>query len=100
MLRPETIDAIQEFNTRHDVTLSQQWLQLLEELGEAAEAYNREDWHTFRGELCDLHYVLVSLVLIAGRDHEQRLHETARENLQKDTETDGNKVTKSGVDHA
>lgn len=92
MLPGETVDAIREFNDRNDVTLQQQWFQLLEELGEAAEAYNRDDEAAFREELTDIHFVVVSLALLEDPNHGGAMHETAMYNLRKSGRTDGNKV--------
>lgn len=94
MIRQETYELVQEFNDKHGVTLQQQWLQFLEELGEAAEAYNREDQDAWEAEMADLGFVWLSLIDLSVRDGSLRVHETARENLSKNAEKDGNKVTK------
>lgn len=98
ILSPETVQMIHEFNERHELTLEQQWFQFFEEMGEAAEALNRDDPEAFREELADLQFVLTSIVLLEGHDHGYVTYQTALENLEKDGEKDGNKVTKSGVD--
>lgn len=92
MIHPETVDAVHDFIIDNDVTLQQQWFQLLEEIGEAAEALNRNDMDAFRAELVDMHYVLISLVLLRGDDHEDVLHEKSLYNLQKSGDKDGSKV--------
>jgi len=126
-------DRIARFNDRHDVSSDQQFLMLIEELGELAEAVhdptlarycafkmsrlgdnaeytNREgfdidtDWDKpdeteLAEELADIIFVARSLAEVHDINISARVNEVARENLEKDESSDGQKVTKKGLDN-
>jgi len=88
---------IEDFLDKHDVTLDQQFKCLVEEVGEVAEALNTDAGkEAVNEELADVMFVARTMTqLIGGHGHAQeRLEITALENLEKDTKTYGNKVTK------
>ena len=90
---------IETFNGKHSVTEDQQFRALVEEVGELAEAYNRDaDDEAVAEELADVIFVARSLAGLRDINISTVVNETTAENLSKTTETDGDKVTKSGAD--
>lgn len=91
-------DKIEEFNSRHDLSVEGQLMQLMEEVGELAEVVNRDaplaEWIE---ECADIEFVVRSILFLREAelkgvpDHE--LHQTAIHNLRKSKATDGSKVT-------
>jgi len=89
---------IDRFNHRHDLALDGQTLQLVEEIGELAEAVQRDaDEEQLREEAADVIFVAASVSLLVDGRPGDDAHYVARQNLQKDATTDGDKVTKSGL---
>jgi len=89
---------IWKFNEKHGVTEDQQFKALVEELGELAEVLNRDaDDEAVAEELADVIFVARSLAELRDIDITATVNEVAAENLEKDTETDGQMVTKSGA---
>ena len=83
------------FNDKHDVTEDAQFRQLVEELGELAEAYNREAGNEVVGEeLADVIFVARSLAELREINVTAIVDDVIDENAQKDTSTEGQKVTK------
>lgn len=90
---------ITAFNERHDCTEDQQFKQLIEEVGELAEAYNRDATdEQIAAELGDVIFVARSLAELRTINVEAAVNTTIHENSQKDESTDGQKVTKEGLD--
>jgi len=89
---------IAQFNNKHDVTEDAQFHQLVEELGELAEAYNREVGDEVVGEeLADVLFVARSLAELREINVTGMLDDVIDENAQKDRSTEGQKVTKGGL---
>jgi len=86
---------IAQFNSKHNVTEDQQFKQLVEEVGELSEALNRDDTAAITEELADIVFVARSLVELRGINITDELTKVIKENRSKDTQTDGQKVTKS-----
>jgi NTP pyrophosphatase (non-canonical NTP hydrolase) len=90
---------IEKFVNKHDLTVDQQFKCLVEEVGEVAEALNTNaSKEEVNEELSDVMFVARTITqLVGGQGHAQeQLENTALENLEKDTTTDGNKITKEG----
>lgn len=88
-------NRIGQFNLKHDLDERGQMLALTEEVGELAEAYHREaPADEIAEELADVLFVARSLAELRGINASRELCETIDENLEKDTSTDGSKVTK------
>lgn len=86
---------IAQFNDTHDVTEDAQFRQLVEEVGELAEAYNREVGDEGVGEeLADVIFVARSLAELREINVTAMVSDVIDENAQKDTSKDGQKVTK------
>lgn len=100
----ELLVNINQFNDKHDLTTDGQFKQLCEEIGEYAEASNRdEDVSRLVEEAGDIAFVAISIMFLeADNDTEVNsltnvmcmLFEISNENLDKDESTDGDKVTK------
>ena len=89
---------IAQFNNKHDVTEDAQFRQLVEELGELAEAYNREAGDEVVGEeLADVIFVARPLAELREINVTGIVDDVIDVNLQKDTSTEGQKVTKDGL---
>jgi len=89
---------IAQFNDKHDVTEDGQFRQLVEEIGELAEAYNREVGdETVGEELADVIFVARSLAELREINVTAMVDDVIDENLLKDTSTEGQKVTKDGL---
>jgi NTP pyrophosphatase (non-canonical NTP hydrolase) len=89
---------IAQFNNKHDVTEDAQFRQLVEEIGELAEAYNREAGDEVVGEeLADVLFVARSLAELREINVTGILDDVIDENAQKDTSIKGQKVTKDGL---
>lgn len=86
---------IAQFNSKHDVTEDQQFKALVEEVGELSEALNRYETDTIAEELADVVFVARSLAELHDINISTEVVDTITENLQKDTATDGSKVTKA-----
>jgi NTP pyrophosphatase (non-canonical NTP hydrolase) len=92
-----TVDAqgIAQFVIKHDLTVDQQFRQLAEELGELAEALNcEEDTEAIAEEIGDVVFVARTIGYLHQIPVTPALNEVTEENLGKNTETDGDKVTK------
>jgi len=92
---------IEKFVQKHGLTVDQQFKCLVEEVGEVAEALNTDARkEEVNEELADVMFVARTMTqLMGGHGHAQeRLEITALENLEKDTTTDGNKITKETQD--
>jgi NTP pyrophosphatase (non-canonical NTP hydrolase) len=88
-------NRIGQFNLKHDLDERGQMLALTEEVGELAEAYHREaPADEIAEELADVLFVARSLAELRDINASRELCETIDENLEKDTSTDGSKVTK------
>lgn len=89
---------IAQFNSKHDTDMDAQFRQLVEEVGELAEALNREDSELLAEEIGDVVFVARSMAELEDIDVTEMVNQIAEENLEKDAETDGSKVTKSGLE--
>lgn len=88
-------DCIEQFNERHDVTERQQFQALVEEVGELSETLNRDSTENeIAEELADVIFVARSIAELHDIDIEAAVKQVTDENLQKNTSTDGTKVTK------
>lgn len=95
---------INQFNEKHDLTTDGQFKQLCEEIGEYAEASNRdEDVSRLVEEAGDIAFVSISLMLLESDKNTEvnsmtnvmcMLFGIIDENLDKDESTEGDKVTK------
>lgn len=84
------------FNEKHSPTEDQQFMALVEELGELAEAYNTDaSDECIAEELADIIFIARTLAEMRDINISRAVNETARENNQKDTSTEGQKITKS-----
>jgi NTP pyrophosphatase (non-canonical NTP hydrolase) len=89
-------DRISLFNQRHDVDEDSQFKQLMEEIGELAEALNRDaDDKEVAEELGDVVFVATSIADLRGLSIEGATESVTKTNLMKNLERDGNKITKS-----
>jgi len=86
---------IAQFNNKHNVTEDQQFKALVEEIGELSEALNRYETDAIAEELADVIFVARSLAELRDINITSELNEVIEENLSKDTQTEGQKVTKS-----
>lgn len=89
-----TIDLVQRFNEKHGVTLIDQTLKLVSEVGELADEVLSRNQDGIREELGDVHFCVLSVALLAGIDLESQTRKQAVENLEKSTEKDGRRITK------
>lgn len=90
-------DWIARFLNAHDLGEDHQLLCLIEEVGELAEAYATDaDDDKIAEELADILFVARTLAEVRDINITGVLNETALENLNKDADIDGAKVTKSG----
>ena len=90
--------GVHRFNDKHDVTEDQQFRELIEEVGELSEAYNTDaQTDDVAMELADVIFVARSLAELRDIDVTTEVNTTITDNLQKNTETDGDKVTKDGL---
>lgn len=90
--------TIARFNEKHDLSVDSQFRQLVEEMGELAEAVNREDVGELAEELADVVFVARSIAELEDINLTKQVNAVAEENLEKDESTDGAKVTKDGLD--
>jgi NTP pyrophosphatase (non-canonical NTP hydrolase) len=93
--REVPMEAIELFVTKHNCMPTQQVLALVEEVGELSEALNSglsDD--QLAEELADVVFVALTLGVIYDVDVASELHRVTQENLQKNTATEGSKVTK------
>jgi len=89
---------IAQFVDKHDLG-EEQFKVLVEEVGEVAEAYHRDaPDEEIAEELADVIYVARALAEMRDINISRVLNEVAEENLHKDISTDGDKVTKDGLD--
>lgn len=89
-------DKIAQFVSKHGCTEEQQFKALVEETGELSEALNRESSaEEIEEELADIIFVARSIGEIHDLDLTSAVNAVSDENLQKDSESDGSKVTKS-----
>lgn len=89
-------DRISLFNERHGVDEDSQFKQLSEEVGELAEAINRDAGDdAIAEELADVIFVARSIAEIRDINIGTVVNDVVKENLLKSQETDGDKVTKS-----
>ena len=86
---------IQEFVDTHEPTVEQQFRCLVEEIGELAEALNTEQNEAIAEEIGDVIFVAETLAILHGIDANRTTAMVAAENLEKDTGTDGAKITKA-----
>lgn len=91
--------GVHSFNERHSVSEQQQFRALIEEVGELAEALNTEAGDdAVAEELADIIFVARSLAELRDIDISHVVNETIAENSDKDATTNGQKVTKDGLD--
>lgn len=93
----------ERFVEKHEPTQQQQFHALVEEVGELAEAYNTDaSTSEIMEELADVVFIAYTLGYMEERaeyrSFDSDVRKTLEENLAKDTETDGNKITKSSGD--
>lgn len=92
------VTNIERFNLKHDLNTDGQFKQLCEEIGEYAEASNRnESVSRLVEESGDIAFVAISIMLLESEsivEVEDTLRSIVNENLEKNESTDGNKVTK------
>lgn len=94
-MRSDIDQQIADFAADHNLDPDDQVLQLVEEVGELAEAVNRQDQDAIHEECADIRFVARSIELILGGRTEISLAKVAGRNAAKNVEKDGNKVTKS-----
>ena len=95
-MNPQLRTAIEAFIDKHDPSDDQQHKALVEEVGELAEALNRDaSDEDVTEELADIVFVAHTLSYMRGIDLEFETVKTARENVNKSTATEGNKITKA-----
>lgn len=93
--REVPIEDIELFIHKHKPFPQQQTLALVEEVGEFSEAVNTGASADERAEeLADIIFVALSLAIIYDVDVVSELHAVTQENLEKNTDTEGSKVTK------
>ncbi len=95
--REVPLEAIELFVRKHRCHPIQQVLALVEEVGEFSEAVNTESKEfsvEVAEELADIIFIALSLAIIYDVDVVSELHEVTQENLRKNADTQGNKVTK------
>ena len=91
--------AIARFNGKHDVTEDQQFKALVEEVGELSEAlYTDGTDEQVAEELADVLFVARSLAELRDINVTSHLNDVIAENNAKNSETDGQKVTKDTVE--
>ena len=94
-MNPSLRIPIGQFIDKHDPSEDQQHKALIEEVGELAEALNRDaDDDAVAEELADIVFIAYTLAYMRDVDLEYETVQTARENVDKDTSTDGAKITK------
>ena len=90
---------IEQFVEKHQPTVQQQFRCLVEEMGELSEALNENAGYEHIGEeIGDVIFVAHTLGVLHGIDVDMTVANIAAENLEKDTGTDGAKITKEGLD--
>lgn len=95
----DTDELIKAFNDKHNCRIDGQFRQLVEEIGELAEAVATENREQVLEECADVEYVARSIALLAHepggyhRPPQVALEETAEYNLKKSGDRDGSKVT-------
>lgn len=76
MKHAELVDAIQEWATARKIdNPDRQMVKLMEEVGELAEAYNKDNSSQFFDTLGDIQVVLIILALQTDFDYEKSLQE-------------------------
>lgn len=91
--------TIYQFVEKHSVTEDQQIKALVEEVGELAEKYNTDSSDAeVAEELADVIFVARTLAELRDINISEEVNKVADENLKKNSETDGQKVTKSSVE--
>lgn len=97
-----TIDDIEEaealtqsFAEKHNLEARHQALMLEAEMGELMDAIIREDSPDMREEIGDVLFVLYSIAYMEGIDPWHSFRMVAQDNIEKDMEKEGTKVTKS-----
>jgi len=91
-------DDIEEFVSKHGLTVHNQMLALMEEMGELGEAMLRDDASAITEELGDIVFIAFSIAIMYDVDLERITEEIAAENIKKTRSTDGAKVTKDTDD--
>lgn len=92
----DTDELIRQFNEKHNCTVDGQFRQLVEEVGELAEAVATENREQVLEECADVEYVARSIALLeheGGLTPQDALEQTAEYNLKKSGDRDGSKVT-------
>lgn len=88
--------GIEQFVERHEITIDAQFKQLVEEIGELAEVVNtNSDIDEVAEELGDVIFVSWTLGIMYDIDVADAVNEVTAENLGKNMEMEGDKVTKS-----
>jgi len=93
--REVPLEAIELFVDKHNCLPTQQVLSLVEEVGEFSEAVNTgASEGKLAEELADVVFVALSLGILYDVDVASELHRVTQENLRKNSDTEGTKVTK------
>jgi len=82
------------FNEKHGTTSEQQFKCLVEELGELSEDLLKENRGGIEEELADIVFIAYTLANLHGINLDWNLQDTFKENLAKNTDKNGDKVTK------
>lgn len=94
---------IQRFLDKHDLSLEQQFKCLVEEIGEVSEAIlTEQENQDVARELGDVMFIARTMIQLLNQQpsqtltlrSQQILEDTAARNLEKNTSTTGNKITK------
>jgi len=85
-----------KFVNKHDLSETQQFRALVEEVGELSEALNTDasDEQVVE-ELADIGFIAYTLAEMRDEQFWHEVHMTAEENLQKSASTEGAKITKA-----